>query len=182
MHVRNEQIGDGGWNSGGAGAWWGIWIFAFLIIFFIVLVFMWRRDHKGHGFGLDGLGGLAGLLPLLQGKFCRNDEDHRVEQARDTGKIVHDMDKNAAYLESKIDRNLIELKDDRIRELERKHIEEKMMWLNERTEGAIGRAEGRTERRLDHIERCMIKEPRFAAFGTHESYFRGEEPRGECRR
>lgn len=144
---------------GGGGALIGLWIFAFLIIFFIVLIFMRKHD----GGESDGLSKLTALLPLLGlGKFNKCD-DERVEQARDTGRIIHEMDLNSKYLESRIDRNLIEGKDDEIRALNCKHQEEYSRWLQER-------ATAESNHRFDRIEGRMLKQPRFAAHGSHETY------------
>ena len=167
MRTHVESIGDGIGFAGGGGAMWGVWIFAFLIIFFIVLIFMWRRNDEG---------GLEKYLPFL-GMFAgkgfgkgHNDEEMRVEQARDTGDIIHKMDKNAQYLESKIDRNLIEAANDRIRSLEIKLAEEKSVALNKEVLAAIGRSEACTSHRFDMVEGKMMKKPEYFAYGAPQSF------------
>lgn len=82
--------------SKGYDGWGGGWIFALVLIFLAVLLIGFRRDrHEG---GEEG--GLKALLPaLLLGKLgkggCEAGYDGyplAVQQAKDTGQIVHNTD------------------------------------------------------------------------------------------
>ena len=134
--MRDVQGGDvlGGMGWGGlasGGSWMGLWVFAFLIIFFIVLIFLWRR-HGEEGSGVERL---LPFLGLMKGNDCKHTELVK-DQAVDTGKIIHDidvrsceikqtMDHNTRFLEKNIDSFRYEQEKERTADLRAQLVEEK---------------------------------------------------------
>jgi len=74
--VPNVMTSTGGGDDASRqNNWWGIWIFAIVIIFF-ALIFMWRRDGDDHrkGYGNGNVGGDA--LPYMLAAQCMDKRGH----------------------------------------------------------------------------------------------------------
>lgn len=104
MHdVRGgDRIGAG--VDGGSGAWWG---FAFIvfIIFAIIISFSFLHGRNREDGGWEKM---LPLLGLMKGKFGGEDHDCRhteliKDQAKDTGKIIHNQDQKAYDLKASMD-------------------------------------------------------------------------------
>jgi len=178
----------------GGGYNFGIW-FAFIVIFLIVLFAFWRR-HDGNE------GGWAALLPAITAFLgnrghggCHHDQLTEIlkDQARDTGAVKHDIDKNFSDLRHAIDQQALfnskqldglalsnskqidtlamdQMKDAHQREmaeLNRKLIERDQVIMKSEILNEVQKSNAHLSYQIEDVKCRMVKRPEYIPLGGH---------------
>lgn len=136
-------------NSSG-GHYSMMWLFAFLIVFFVLLLFMWKKDrHEG---------GITELLPLIlgfaggKGRVGGGCDDGVLEEERSTRRIMHDVDLQTGRVCKEIETVRVEQKDLALCAEKEKCAQLRSDLSDERNKNYVGTAFGKLSQELDCIK------------------------------